>query len=292
MGKILKAMKENQQFDSTGAAASAKNEGRIEKTFANEKRTRMGSHDKTKGILNVYFTAGFPEKDDTLRIAKALERGGADMIEIGMPFSDPIADGPTIQESSARALVNGMNIPILFEQLTDLRKHVQLPVLLMGYLNPILQYGMERFLSDCRRVGIDGLIIPDLPLQEYLEHHELYFRENGLRNVFLISPNTSEERIRAIDRHSTGFVYMVATAGTTGARAGIGDSQLAYFERIDKMGLEKPRLIGFGISDKESFETACRYAEGAIIGSAFINQLKADAGDEEIEGFVKSIIGR
>lgn len=285
-------MKENQQFDSTGAAASAKNEGRIEAAFAAEAGRNTEKRNQNGGILNVYFTAGFPEKDDTLRIAKALERGGADMIEIGMPFSDPIADGSTIQESSARALVNGMNIPILFEQLTDLRKHVQLPVLLMGYLNPILQYGMERFLSDCKRVGIDGLIIPDLPLQEYLEHYELYFRENGLRNVFLISPNTSEERIRAIDRHSTGFVYMVATAGTTGARAGIGDSQLAYFERIDKMGLEKPRLIGFGISDKESFETSCRYADGAIIGSAFINQLKADAGDDEIEGFVKSIIGR
>jgi len=275
-------MKKEQDNTQAGTVASAKNEGRIEAAFAERQA-------KKRGILNVYFTAGFPEKDDTLRIAKALECGGAAMIEIGMPFSDPIADGPTIQESSGRALANGMNIPTLFAQLEDLRKHVQVPVLLMGYLNPILQYGMERFLADCSRVGVDGLIIPDLPLQEYLDHYEAQFREKGLRKVFLISPNTSEERIRAIDRHSTGFVYMVATAGTTGARSGIGEAQLAYFDRIDKMGLEKPRLIGFGISDKETFDTACRYADGAIIGSAFIKQLMVDAGGEAIEGFVRGV---
>lgn len=278
-------MKKEQNETQADSAAFEKREGRIEAVSA-EKQS------KKQGVLNVYFTAGFPEKDDTLRIAKALERSGADMLEIGMPFSDPIADGPTIQESSGRALANGMNIPTLFAQLEDLRKHVQMPVLLMGYLNPILQYGMERFLADCCRVGVDGLIIPDLPLQEYLDQYEAQFRETGLRNVFLISPNTSEERIRAIDLHSTGFVYMVATAGTTGARSGIGEAQLAYFERIAKMNLEKPRLIGFGISDKETFDTACRYADGAIIGSAFIKQLMVDAGDEAIEGFVKSVKGQ
>lgn len=281
----MRSMKKEQNETQADSAAFEKREGRIEAVSA-EKQS------KKQGVLNVYFTAGFPEKDDTLRIAKALERSGADMLEIGMPFSDPIADGPTIQESSGRALANGMNIPTLFAQLEDLRKHVQMPVLLMGYLNPILQYGMERFLADCCRVGVDGLIIPDLPLQEYLDQYEAQFRETGLRNVFLISPNTSEERIRAIDLHSTGFVYMVATAGTTGARSGIGEAQLAYFERIAKMNLEKPRLIGFGISDKETFDTACRYADGAIIGSAFIKQLMVDAGDEAIEGFVKSVKGQ
>ncbi len=275
-------MNKDQAHHAEGAAASAKMKGRIEAAFADKQG-------KAEGLLNVYFTAGFPEKGDTLRIAKALERGGADMLEIGMPFSDPIADGPTIQESSGRALANGMNIPTLFAQLTDLRKHVRVPVLLMGYLNPILQYGMDRFLGDCSRVGVDGLIIPDLPLQEYLDHYEAHFRENGLRKVFLISPNTSEERIRAIDRHSTGFVYMVATAGTTGARSGIGAEQVTYFERIAKMNLEKPRLIGFGISDRDTFDTACRYAQGAIIGSAFIKQLMQDGSDAGIEGFVRTL---
>lgn len=242
-----------------------------------------------KAVLNVYFTAGYPAFEDTIRIAKSLQEGGVDMLEIGIPFSDPLADGPTIQESSSSALANGMTVKRLFEQLKDLRKEVDLPVLMMGYLNPIVQFGLEEFCRECERVEIDGLIIPDLPIQEYLDEYREIFMQHGLHNIFLISPNTSEARIRQIDDWSHGFIYMVSSSSITGAKKGLGSGQLEYFERIDGMNLKNPRLIGFGISDHESFTTACTYSNGAIIGSAFINQLKENASDEAIKEFVMSI---
>lgn len=242
-------------------------------------------------ILNIYFTAGYPSVEDTLRIASDLEKGGVDMIEIGIPFSDPVADGPTIQESSTIALEHGMTLQLLFDQLKTLRSHVSIPVLLMGYVNPILQYGMERFIEACAEVGIDGVIIPDLPMQEYREQYEGLFKAHGIHNIFLISPNTAQERIRIIDELSGGFIYMVSSSSITGAKKGVEEGQLAYFNRIARMELQQPRLIGFGISDRHSFETASSYAHGAIIGSAFINQLKEDASGEAIHKFVKSIKG-
>ena len=247
-------------------------------------------HEK-RNILNVYFTAGFPTLDDTLHIAKSLEEAGADMLEIGMPFSDPLADGPTIQNSSQKALENGMTVKLLFEQLSSLREHVSIPVLLMGYVNPILQYGMERFCDACAETGVDGVIIPDLPMQEYLELYRDQFQAKGIHNIFLISPNTSEERIRQIDECSGGFIYVVSSSSITGAKKGLQEVQLAYYQRIKSMKLKNPQLIGFGISDKETFETACEYANGAIIGSAFIKHLGTGGLDKGIEDFVKGIIG-
>lgn len=251
---------------------------------------RIDSAFESKGkILNIYFTAGYPAFTDTVRIAQALEEGGADMIEIGIPFSDPIADGPTIQESSMKALKNGMSIAVLLQHLKDLRKKVQVPVLLMGYLNPILQFGIKKFCTACADVGIDGLIIPDLPMAEYQSDYKELFHSHGIHNIFLISPNTAESRIRLIDQESSGFIYMVSSSSITGAKKGIDDGQLAYFQRIEDMNLKNPRLIGFGISDKETFGAATMYAQGAIIGSAFINQLKQDASNEAIKKFVKGI---
>lgn len=244
-----------------------------------------------KDILNVYFTAGYPQSDDTLRIAKSLEQAGADMLEIGMPFSDPVADGPTIQESSQQALENGMTIEKLFVQLKDLRKEVSIPVLLMGYVNPVIQFGIERFCEKCKEVGIDGVIIPDLPMREYLDSYESTFSKNGIHNIFLISPNTSETRIKEIDKKSNGFIYMVSSSSTTGAKSGLQDGQLEYYKRIQAMQLKTPRLIGFGISNKETYLNACEFSNGAIIGSAFIKQLKEDAGEQGIKNFVKKIKG-
>lgn len=244
-----------------------------------------------KNILNIYFTAGYPKLEDTIKVAEALQKGGADMLEIGIPFSDPIADGPTIQKSSMVALDNGMTLATLFSQLTDLRERVEVPVLFMGYINPILQFGIEEFCVECQRVGIDGLILPDLPMKEYLEEYQVLFEKHGLHNIFLISPNTHPERIKQIDNNSSGFVYMVSSSSITGAKLGIADQQVAYFERIKAMNLINPRLIGFGISNKETFQKACDYANGAIIGSAFVNQLGEDASEEAIVGFVKKIRG-
>ncbi len=244
-----------------------------------------------KDILNVYFTAGYPQLDDTVRIAKALESGGADMIEIGIPFSDPVADGPTIQESSTKALKNGMNLKLLMKQLEGLREHVTIPVLLMGYINPILQYGFEAFCKDCERVGVDGLILPDLPLYEFEELYLDVLEQHGLYNIFLISPQTLDERIIKIDELSSGFVYMVSSSSITGAKGEISEDQIKYFNRINAMGLKNKRLIGFGISNRKTFDQACHYANGAIIGSAFIKLLGEDASDGNIKKFVQAIKG-
>ena len=245
---------------------------------------------KKKGVLNIYFTAGYPKINDTLRIARTLEAAGVDIIEIGIPYSDPIADGPTIQDSSQKALDAGMSLKLLMRQLQDLRKHIKIPVILMGYFNPVLQYGFTKFCQDCKKVGIDGIILPDLPMQEYAEMYQETFEEYGIYNIFLMTPQTSEKRVLQINEASKGFIYMVSSASITGAKQEVSQAQIDYFERIQKMNLSVQRLIGFGISNKETFDNACQYASGAIIGSAFINQLNKDDSDEAITSFVESII--
>ena len=229
---------------------------------------------KQERVLSIYFTAGFPKLEDTLSIMEAIQAGGADIIEIGVPYSDPIADGPTIQDSNQIALENGMSLKKLFQQLEGFRSKIELPVVLMGYLNPIIQYGMEAFCKKCQEVGIDGLILPDLPMQQYLDEFKSVFEQYGLVNTFLISPQTSEKRILEIDQNTDGFIYMVSSHSITGAKSGISEEQISYFKRVQEMGLKNPRLIGFGISDAETFSTASKYSHGAIIGSAFIKTVK------------------
>ncbi|MFL5730258.1 MAG: tryptophan synthase subunit alpha [Cytophagaceae bacterium] len=244
---------------------------------------------RNNNLLNIYFTAGFPSLNDTVTIAKALEGAGADMIEIGMPFSDPLADGPTIQQSNDIALKNGMSIKLLFEQLRDIRKEVKIPILLMGYLNPVLQYGMEDFCKKCYETGIDGLIIPDLPIQEYNEMYRGLFEANQLSNVFLVTPHTSVSRLRLIDESSQGFIYIVSTDSTTGNTKTVYDAE-HYFKRIKDESLTNPTMIGFNIRDNASFRFACTYCNGAIIGSAFIKMIK-DSKDlvKDIKSFVSSV---
>ncbi|MBO2007737.1 tryptophan synthase subunit alpha [Hymenobacter negativus] len=229
-----------------------------------------------KNLLNTYFTAGYPGLHDTIPLAEALVNAGADILEIGMPFSDPLADGPVIQHSSTVALANGMNLPVLFEQLQDLRAAVpDTPVLLMGYLNPVMQFGVEAFLKRAAEVGVDGLILPDLPLDEYEEMYHPLFQQYGLKAVFLITPQTSEARIRRLDALSDAFLYLVSGPGTTGGTTlPDAEAQQQYFKRIAGMNLRNPRLIGFGIAEKTGFDRACQYADGAIIGSALIRALE------------------
>lgn len=242
---------------------------------------------KDKKILSIYFTAGYPELNDTKTIIAELEKSGADLIEIGMPFSDPVADGPVIQHSSEIALQNGMSINLLFEQLKEIRSSISIPLILMGYINPVMQYGIGNFCQKCNDIGIDGTIIPDLPLEIYEAEYKEIFEENSLSNIFLITPQTSDDRIRKIDVLSTGFIYMVSSSSTTGVKGAVNEGQIAYFEKIRAMNLRSKLLIGFGISDKASFEKACSYANGAIIGSAFV---KALAGEGKIEVKVRTFI--
>ncbi|WP_299213653.1 tryptophan synthase subunit alpha [uncultured Aquimarina sp.] len=244
--------------------------------------------EQNKKLLSIYFTAGYPSLNDTKKIIQDLEKSGVDMIEIGLPFSDPLADGPTIQESSTAALKNGMTTKLLFEQLADIRQSVKIPLIIMGYFNPMMQYGVEAFCAKCQEIGIDGLIIPDLPVAEYHEQYQETFEKYGLINVFLITPQTSEERIRFIDSVSNGFIYMVSSASVTGSTSGFGNTQEAYFERIANMNLKASQIVGFGISDNETFTQATKTAKGAIIGSAFIKHLTLN-GVESIEGFIKGI---
>ncbi len=245
-----------------------------------------------ENILSVYYTAGFPALEDTVRIATYLEKAGADLIEIGMPFSDPLADGPTIQQSGTQALQNGMTLKLLFAQLQDVRQQVSIPLILMGYMNPVMQYGVERFCQHCQQVGVDALILPDLPMQEYLNEYKDLFKSYGLYNIFMITPQTSEERIRLIDEHSQGFIYMVSSASITGAKSGISAEQIAYFERVRRMQLKNPTLIGFGISNHDTFSQACTYAQGALIGSAFIKVLaQSNALEKDVQGFIEGVRG-
>ncbi|WP_299184655.1 tryptophan synthase subunit alpha [uncultured Aquimarina sp.] len=244
--------------------------------------------EQNKKLLSIYFTAGYPSLSDTKKIIQDLEKSGVDMIEIGLPFSDPLADGPTIQESSTIALKNGMTTKLLFEQLADIRKSVGIPLIIMGYFNPMMQYGVEAFCAKCQEIGIDGLIIPDLPVAEYHEQYQETFEKYGLINVFLITPQTSEERIRFIDSVSNGFIYMVSSASVTGSTSGFGNTQEAYFERIANMDLKAPQIVGFGISNNETFTQATKTTKGAIIGSAFIKHLTQN-GVESIEDFIETI---
>lgn len=227
-----------------------------------------------KKLLSIYFTAGFPKINDTVSIIQELEKNGVDMIEIGLPFSDPLADGPTIQESSTIAIENGMTTSLLFEQLKEIRKTVQIPLIIMGYFNPMMQFGMEKFCQKCAEVGIDGLIIPDLPLFVYETEYKAIFEKYNLKNIFLITPQTSSERIQQIDTISDSFIYMVSSAAVTGSQSGFVAEQMDYFERISALNLKNPQIIGFGIKDKETFQQATKHQKGAIIGSAFINFLK------------------
>jgi tryptophan synthase alpha chain len=241
-----------------------------------------------KKLLSIYFSAGYPNLEDTVPVLKKLQAGGVDMVEIGLPFSDPLADGPTIQESSTQALRNGMNTEKLFSQLDGIRKEIEIPLVLMGYFNPMMQYGIEKFCQRCESIGIDGLIIPDLPVDVYHEHYKTLFDQHGLYNMFLITPQTSDKRIRYIDQVSNGFIYMVSSASVTGAKNTFGKTQTDYFQRIQKMELNTPTVVGFGISNAETYQAATKESRGAIIGSAFIKFLK-EKGVENIPEFIQSI---
>lgn len=242
------------------------------------------------GILSVYITAGYPGLHDTVEVIQELAKNGVDMIEIGMPFSDPLADGPLLQVCNQQALENGMTLNLLFEQLGYIRETVDIPLLLMGYLNPVLNFGLEKFCKKARYIDIDGVILPDLPVREYTLNYHNHFRENNLHMIFLISPQTSEERIREIDKLGRGFIYMVSSASTTGVKSGFQPEQAKYFERINAMDLKLPQLIGFGISTRETYEQACQYASGAIIGSAFMRSLMGDGSiPDKVRSFVNQI---
>ena len=248
---------------------------RIEKKLKEEKK-----------ILSVYFTAGFPKLNDTQKIISKLEKYNVDLIEVGIPFSDPLADGETIQKSSKKAIENGMTIHKLFSQLKDLRKTVKIPVILMGYLNPILQFGIEKFCKKSKEIGIDGLIIPDLPIEIFVDEYKDLFNKNNLFNIFLITPQTPEERIKLIDKNSKGFIYMVSSSSITGSKKNLEDASFEYFDKISKMNLNNSSIVGFGISNRKTYEKVIEKSKGAIIGSAFINFIEQN-GIEDIGKFIK-----
>jgi tryptophan synthase alpha chain len=227
----------------------------------------------TSRALSIFFTAGFPRRDDTMPILQQLEAAGVDMVEVGFPFSDPVADGPTIQASSQRALSNGMSLELLFRQLQGMRASVSIPVLLMGYLNPVEQYGFERFITDAAQCGIDGVIIPDMPFEEYLERYKPLFDRSGVRPVFLITSRTEPDRIRALDRENPAFLYVLSSDAVTGGAVSVSSDRDAFFKRLADMGLSSRLVVGFGVSDKTSFDAVTRHTSGAIVGSAFVKVL-------------------
>lgn len=245
---------------------------------------------KPNRVLNVYCTAGYPGPDSTLEVMEALQEYGADLIELGMPYSDPLADGPVIQESSSVALANGMTIARLFEQLRDFRKRISVPVILMGYMNPVLQYGFENFCKDAAAAGVDGLILPDLPEYEFETEYGAIVKQYGLDFIFLVTPETSEQRVRKLDQLSSGFLYAVSSSSTTGSNKNMGDVN-SYLQRLHGYKLKNPVMVGFGIKDRESFDAACENANGAIIGSAFIKALN-DAEDVRtgIKNFLSGVL--
>ncbi len=255
---------------------------RLQELFANRKDR----------ILNVYCTAGFPHFNSTVKVMQALQNAGADIIELGMPYSDPLADGPVIQHSSAVALSQGMSIEKLFEQLRDFRQHIQVPVVLMGYMNPILQYGFEKFCQHAAALPVDGLILPDLPEHEFETEYGPVLQKYGLDFIFLVTPETSEERVRRLDSLSSGFLYAVSSSSTTGKDKDMQEV-MNYLDRLQAYGLKNPVLVGFGIRDRQSFEQACRHARGAIIGSAYIKALQ-DSTDIETgtAAFIGSVLGK
>lgn len=252
---------------------------------------KTGTYISSKSnLLSIYMTSDFPAKGDTVKLVKALQEAGADLIEVGIPFSDPLADGPVIQESSMKALENGFTLDGLFEDLEGMRDEVTIPLVPMGYFNTVLAYGVERFLDHCQALGIDTVILPDLPFDYYRSNHADQFEQKGVSPVFLITPRTSENRIREIDRVSEAFIYVVSDNSITGKKSGLSEGQLEYFERIKGMGLNSPIIIGFGISDKTSFDTACAHANGAIIGSAFIRHIAdQDELSDSVEAFISNI---
>ena len=249
--------------------------------------------EKKANILSVYFTAGYPDLDSATIIIKALENAGVDMIEIGIPFSDPMADGPVIQHSNEQALKNGMSLKLLFSQLSEIRKEVKIPLLLMGYLNPVIQFGIANFCAECNSIGIDGVILPDLPPQIFADEYLSIFDKYNLYNILLISPQSSADRISVIDKVSRGFIYMVSSSSVTGAKGDFSQDQISYFRRVQSMHLRNPGLIGFGISDRETFINAGKYSRGAIIGSAFVKLLGKDGNViENINQFIRNIKSR
>lgn len=254
------------------------------------KRMELLFKDKSESVLNVYFTAGFPTLDSTIGIMQGIQEGGADLIEIGMPYSDPLADGPVIQESSGVALQNGMTIEYLFSQLKDFRKTISIPVVLMGYMNPVLQYGFEKFCQKAAQVGIDGFILPDLPVYEFEHHYGKILKKYGLDFVFLVTPETSETRVKQLDQLSSGFLYAVSSSSTTGNEKDFSQVT-AYLNRLKTYGLKNPFLVGFGIKDKSTFDLVKPHANGAIIGSAIIKALYASNNPgATAKAFVESVL--
>lgn len=241
---------------------------------------------KHQGVLNVYCTAGYPTLESTVPVMQALQQSGADLIELGIPYSDPLADGPVIQASGSKAIANGMTVAKLFEQLKDFRQTIEVPVVLMGYFNQVLQYGFERFCADAAAVGVDGLILPDLPMYEFEHMYSATIKKHDLDFIFLVTPETSEERIKKLDELSTGFLYAVSSSSTTGSDKKLEDGN-AYFQKLQAMGLQNPVLVGFGIKDKQSFDAACAYANGAIIGSAYIKALE---GKQDVAEATKAFL--
>ena len=252
---------------------------RINKLFKEEKNN----------ILSIYFTAVYPSLNDTTEIIKTLDECRVDLIEIGMPFSDPIADGPVIQDSSNIAIKNGMNLSILFGQLKLIRNITQIPIVLMGYLNPVYQYGYENFINKIIDCDIDGVIIPDMPLSDYENHFKNQFDKFNISFISLISPNTSDKRIKEIDSISNGFIYVVSSSSITGKRSDFSDEQINYFKRIENLKLINPKIIGFGISDKDSYRSACQYSNGAIIGTSFIKALSGNNLKKSIKNYISGI---
>ena len=236
---------------------------------------------KEKDLLSIYFCAGHPTLEGTAEVIKTLQDNGVKMVEIGIPFSDPMADGVVIQNAATQALRNGMSLKVLFEQLKDIRKTVTIPLVLMGYLNPIMQFGFEHFCKQCTECGVDGMIIPDLPFKDYQEHYRFIAERYNLRIIMLITPETSEERVREIDEHTDGFIYMVSSASTTGAQQDFDVQKRNYFKRIEEMKLRNPRMVGFGISNKATFKAACEHASGAIIGSRFVTLLEEEKDPQQ-----------
>jgi len=245
---------------------------------------------KGKNVLSVYFTAGYPTTDSTVEVIRALSDGGVDMAEIGVPFSDPVADGPVIQNSNHVALGNGMTMSLLFSQLRNIRQITRMPLIIMTYLNPVIQYGFEKFCTDASACGVDGFIIPDMPINEYLKDYKETATRYGLENILMITPQTPDERIRMIDGQCNSFIYMVSTAATTGARSSFSDKSEEYFMRIKSMKLRNPVMAGFGISNKTTFDSVCKHVSGAIIGSAFINLLKENpTPNESVKQLINNI---
>ncbi len=246
--------------------------------------------EKQSDILSIYYPAGYPNIDDTMPILRELQSQGVDMVELGIPFSDPMADGVVIQNAATKALKNGISLKKLFSQIENMRSEIHIPVILMGYLNPIMHFGFEAFCQECKRTGVDGVIIPDLPFQDYIDDYKIIADKYDLKMIMFISPETSEERIRLVDEHSSGFIYMVSSAGTTGAKTDFEAGQKDYFKRINDMNLKNPRMIGFGISNQETYKAATANANGAIIGSHFVKILGTEGSiKDKVKQLVESI---